>query len=545
MKDQMRTYFQAYLDDELSPQLRGVVEAYLAREPEARRELDALRETSRLLQGWKEVDPPSDFRQRMAAAIREEAPPETDAEPARRQSRRRDADRPGNGRRTAASEPDTIPLSRPAKPKRSGWRDNWPTLVKAVGATAAVLAVMIVGGRLFFSSSQANPDPLTLARMAKLVGEARNAEEVADMGLYVETAQVAALSVDRPNMDVCSLVATAEAVTANVQIHSDQRMDLRALLRALNDRVQSAQAAAPAPGQLMAAEPPSGLSQRSAMRDILELERQGNVDAAAGAYEGLVPASADQNARLIVHKVYCALRRGDFAKARQQVQLLSEAKDVPPVYAGLGAHLGELTAEVQQAHKQCEALRLDFSKKPPPELLKSLAHAEMKARQYSQAARDLKSYASFAPDRTEEFVSLVKAAWCLRMDGQFEAAKKLLEQALGRSSHETPWLTAWIRFELAGTFLRQGQYNDAVLIYDGLHGGTPSEDPALRSLQAASVFLSGYLRLYCRPGEQVVRRGDWEAACERFEPLVKLYPETVYAKIAGAYLGSQASPAGQ
>ena len=83
--------------------------------------------------------------------------------------------------------------------------------------------------------------------------------------------------------------------------------------------------------------------------------------------------------------------------------------------------------------------------------------------------------------------------------------------------------------------MREGDWGQALPIFEELHQVSRLRREAARPLRAAALFLVGYLRMYGPRDRRLSRRLEQDAI-ERFEALINVYADTAYAKIANGYL---------
>jgi len=520
--EEIRQYFQAYLDNELSPEARHMVEAYLDQDPEGRMEFEAFRDTSSMMQAWEDAEPSPDFRGKVSAALA--------AERTRSGASVRDAS-PGSAR--------PVPLDKKPAPRTAPTGRRW-AWVKVSLAMAACAVLMVVGYRAVFPPWQLNGG--FSRRLAVAVARAEHPDELHDIGAAFQSASVEVISRTRLASDRWTLASVVDICSRHVKVVPDQRKDLQVLLRRF-DNLSTAPVAEhiSLSGRLYAAEIGAAVQPTTSFDTILAKERQGRFAEAASEYMRLNVNSALMLCRVWLHQCLCFTHLGQYREARNRLSAILALDTAPRTYHKVAEQLRGRVDAAEEAALACARLsREALAKDAPPQRLLALAQMQMRAWRLAEAAFTLNQYAQQVEATRDKAIALVKRAWCLRQVGQLKASRHTLELAVSHMGTADIELKTLVRFELGCLFEAEGQIDKAVDYFGRCHKVPAKMRRTATDIRAAAVFLCGYLYLYGRPGA-AVDQAAVQGAESYFRMIQDEYPSTPYAPIVGAYLGGQRS----
>ena len=519
--EEIRQYFQAYLDNELTPDARKLVETYIDRDPEGRMEFEAFRDTSAIMQAWQEAEPSPDFRGKVSAAVASQ--------------------RQGRGEPGADAPPPThpIPLEREsadavAKPAR---RRPW---VKLVIGLAACAALMLVGYRAVFP--RLDPTGGFSRRLSVVVARAEQPEELLDVGAAFRPAGFDAVSQTRLAPARWTLASVVDICSRHVKVVPDQRKDLQMLLRSF-DNISGAPVAehASLSGRLYAAEIGSAIRPIDSFDQVLRKERQGRYAEAVSEYMRLSVGGPLALSRVWLHECLCYVHLGQYQEARNRLSAILALETAPRSYHKIATELRLRVDAAEKAHNQCAALsRAALAKDAPPEKMIAYAHMQIRAWKLRDAAYTFQQYAELDVGPRDKAIALLKRAWCQRQTGRYAPARHTLEQAVQHMGTADVELKALVRFELGCLFEAEGRIDKAVDFFGRCHKVSAKVRRTATDIRAAAAFLCGYLHLYGRTGGPV-DAADIDGAESYFRMIRAEYPSTPYAGVVSAYLGGSRS----
>ena len=510
--EEIQQYFQAYLDNELTPEARQLVETYIDRDPEGRMEFEAFRDTSAVMQAWKDAEPSPDFRGQVSTAV--------------------------SGQGAAMHSARPIPLeSEPAGQQTKARRRPW---VKLAVGLAACAALMLVGYRAVFP-----PSDMTggfARRLSVVAARAEQPDELHDVGASFRPEGFVAVSQTRLAPDRWALSSVVDICSRHVKIVPDQRKDLQMLLRSFDD-VSGAPVAehVSLSGRLYAAEIKAAIRRPESFDGILRKERQGRFAEAASEYMRLDVGGPLMLSRVWLHQCLCFVHLGQYQEARNRLGAIEALDTAPRTYQKIAKQLGARVDAAEKAYNACAALsREALAKDAPPSKMLDLAHMQMRAWQLGEAALTLQQYAKLVKGPRDKAIALLKRAWCQRQIGRTGPARHTLEQAVKHMGPADIELKTLVRFELGCLFEAEGHIDKAVDFFGRCHKVPVKMRRTATDIRAAAVFLCGYLNLYGRSGKHV-DAGAVEGAEGYFKMIRDEYPSSPYATIASAYLGGQRS----
>ena len=240
---------------------------------------------------------------------------------------------------------------------------------------------------------------------------------------------------------------------------------------------------------------------------------------------------------LLVGRARIAYRRGDLEEAIRGCEILRRKfPRAAEGYAIAATCLGDLAR-----HDEAEAMIGQGVSKRPDDYDLCERHAEhaTRRREWPEALRRW----NWLWRRFKQIKGLLGAAQCLREMGRFAEAEKVLAEACERSGMNNPWPLA----ALADLATAKGEFEEAVECWERVLRRVPSfatgytkcaeamrkigrEAEADEVLRGAVTRFPLDLALQLAYARSAHRRGDWDAAIERWAMIRDRFPECAEAR---------------
>ena len=504
-------HLTAYVDDELSEQLRVVIERHLTECPACRGIIRELKLTGAVMSQWRPAEVSENFLDKIRVKVRQE--------------KRR-------------AEIGNCQICRVGKPRRT-------TMLKLAMAASVILAAGLGWFVLrSFHGPAVGGRPITVAAVQELVASAQGVEEL--LQLAVATDVFVAEQIRKARPEPASVIGT-ETIQLFLEMARmpSQRRHVQMLLGGAGGESVLTARTSHSPMELFIAElslwlKPGGgsgyayaqmMSPRTsaALRDALRIERRGKYEEAIKAYSQVRTGTHDRTVAL-VRKAGLLLKLGRFKEA-QQALVEAEAGTQQNNFHRTIAHGGKVrVGNAEKLKPKVDELKRRVVARPNDAAAwRELADVELRSGNYDGASEALAKLAEHTGQDEQEMI-LFRAAWCRKNTGAYEEALGELE-TLRRRKRLANDTRVLCMFEYADILYRCGRHAQSIDAHKVLIGYPDKLDDASRALLLLRV---GYVQLY--------DLADREAARSTLSSLVETrYRKTPAGAVAAMILAEELS----